>query len=205
MQAEAPVRRDGRVFGVATAVIVLTIVAVWLVVRAGEPVMTAAIVSLGIIAARLVDVSIGVVRTVAIVQGHKGRAFVLAFIEVLVWVLVVSKVILTVQDHPWYAIPYALGFALGNWLGMVVEARMASGHSVVRVFTRKGDEMAAALRDQGITVTVFDGRGRDGPVQMLFIETRRRGSKRVIELARGVDPTCYHVVADIKSTSASAH
>lgn len=198
-------RRDGRVFGVATAVIVLTIVAVWLVVRAGEPVMTAAIVSLGIIAARLVDVSIGVVRTVAIVQGHKGRAFVLAFIEVLVWVLVVSKVILTVQDHPWYAIPYALGFALGNWLGMVVEARMASGHSVVRVFTRKGDEMAAALRDQGITVTVFDGRGRDGPVQMLFIETRRRGSKRVIELARGVDPTCYHVVADIKSTSASAH
>jgi uncharacterized protein YebE (UPF0316 family) len=110
-----------------------------------------------------------------------------------------------VQDHPWYAIPYALGFALGNWLGMVVEARMASGHSVVRVFTRKGDEMAAALRDQGITVTVFDGRGRDGPVQMLFIETRRRGSKRVIELARGVDPTCYHVVADIKSTSASAH
>jgi hypothetical protein len=40
---------------------------------------------------------------------------------------------------------------------------------------------------------------------MLFIETRRRGSKRVIELARGVDPTCSHVVADIKSTSASAH
>jgi len=168
-------------------------------------VLTPLLISLGIIAARLLDVSIGVVRTVAIVQGHRGRAFALAFFEVLIWVLMVSRVILTVQEHPWYAIPYALGFALGNWLGMVVVARLGSGHTVVRVFSRKGDEMAAALRDQGITVTVFDGRGRDGPVQMLFIETRSRGSKRVIELARGVDPTCYHVVADIRSTSSSAH
>lgn len=160
---------------------------------------------MGIIAARLIDVSSSVVRTIAIVQGQKGRAFTLAFIEMLVRVLVVSKVILTVQDHPWYAVPHALGFALGNWLGMVVEDRLASGHSVVRDFTRKSDDMAATLRDHGITVTVFDGRGRDGPVQTLFIEARRRGSKRVIELARGIDPTCHQVVADIKSTSAGAH
>lgn len=167
--------------------------------------LTPLLISLGIVAARLIDVSIGVVRTVAIVQGHKGRAFCLAFAEVFVWVLVVSRVILTVQDEPWYAIPYALGFALGNWLGMVVEARLATGHAVIRVFSRKGEEIASALRDDGLTVTVFDGRGRDGAVQMLFVETRRRGTKRVIELARSVDPTCYHVVADIRSTSASAH
>ena len=128
--------------------------------------LTALLVSLGIIAARLVDVSIGVVRTVAIVQGHKGRAFVLAFIEVLVWVLVVSKVILTVQDHPWYAIPYALGFALGNWLGMVVEARMASGHSVVRVFTRKGDEMAAHAQ-----VAMLDAVVSEKPERVFFPRT----------------------------------
>ncbi len=167
--------------------------------------MTVLLVSLGIIAARIIDVSVGVVRTVAIIQGHRGRAFALAFVEVLVWVLVVSRVIITVQDEPWYAIPYALGFALGNWIGMVVEAKLASGHTVIRVFTRSGDAMASSLRDQGISVTVFDGRGRDGPVQMLFVETKRRGTKRVIDLARAADPACYHVVADARSTSAAAH
>jgi len=155
-----------------------------------------------IILARITDVSLGTLRTVCVVNGHKGRAWVLGFFEVLVWVMVVSKVIANL-NNPAYAIAYAIGAASGSWVGIAVEQRLAFGEQVVRIFSRKGREMAAQLREQGWRVTEFDGRGRDGLVELLFIEVPRKHAMRVAQIARALDPQCYFVVDDIRMTSAA--
>ena len=150
-----------------------------------------------IVLARIADVSLGTLRTVFVIGGRRYTSWVIGFIEVLIWVVVVSKVIHNL-DNWVYAVCYAFGFATGTFIGMTVEEHLALGQQVVRIFSRRGDDVAEALREAGYQVTVFDGRGRDGPVQLLFIGTARRRVSKVADLARSIDPGCFHIVDDIR-------
>lgn len=156
-----------------------------------------------IVAARILDVSLGTLRTIMTIQGRRGISFCLAFVELLVWVLVVSSIIGHVREQPLYAVAYALGFALGNYLGMTVERRLALGRQVVRIISRQGPELAQLLRGEGRRVTQFDGYGRDGPVQELFIEVSRREVSDVIRRARDLDERCYYMVDDVRMASSA--
>ncbi len=157
-----------------------------------------------IVLARIADVSLGTIRTIVVVQGRRTLAFVLGFFELLIWVSIVSRVILHLHEQPVYAVAYALGFALGNYVGMTIENRLALGRQVVRVITRQGPELAAALRENGLVVTQFDGYGRDGPVEELLVEVERKAVPQVIRLARGRDPKCYYMVDDVRLASSAA-
>lgn len=159
------------------------------------------VISLAVFSARIVDVSLDTLRLFAVVHGKRGRAWCLAFVQVLVWLAAVSSVITYIWDKPWYAVAYALGFATGNYVGICVEGWMAHGEQVVRVFSRRGAEIAAVLRGEGFGVTEFDGRGKDGHVTMLFIETRRKTAMDVARRARELDPGCYLIIDDIRATS----
>jgi uncharacterized protein YebE (UPF0316 family) len=152
-----------------------------------------------IILARLCDVTLGTIRTISVVHGRAALAWVLGFFEVLIWVFAVSAVIRNL-DSPLYAIAYAIGFATGNYLGILVENRIGIGEQVVRIFTRRGAELAAALRQQGLRLTEFDGRGREGTVSLLFIKTARRQTPRIVRQATAMDPACFYVVDDVRIT-----
>ena len=124
---------------------------------------------LGIILARITDVSLGTLHTMFVVQGRRKLAWVLGFFEILIWVVVVSKVIQNLSE-PAYAVAYALGYATGNVVGITMENWLAYGEQVIRVFTRKGETIATQLRGEGFRVTTFAGEEGDGPVD----ETRSR-------------------------------
>ena len=70
---------------------------------------------------RVIDVSLGTVRTLMTVQGRIGTAFMLGFIEICIWTMAIAQVITNVADHPLLVVAYAGGFASGNALGIVVE------------------------------------------------------------------------------------
>jgi uncharacterized protein YebE (UPF0316 family) len=154
-----------------------------------------------IFAARIVDVSMGTLRTLWMVQGRKVTVFALGFVEILIWVTAVSKVIQNIGEEPAYPFFYALGFASGNYIGLLIDQKLAYGQQVVRVFTRNGHAMAEALRRANFGVTVFQGSGRDAPIDMLFVETRRKRSPVVIRVAREQDPACYYVVDTVQIAS----
>lgn len=154
-----------------------------------------------IVAARVADVSLGTIRTVAVINGRRFVSWMLGFFEVLIWILVVSRVIQTIHEHPLYPIAYALGFATGNFVGITIENRLAFGERVVRVFTRRGHELAGSLRERGFGVTEFDGRGRDGPVSILFVVAKRKEVGSITRSARELDPECFYVVDDIRVRS----
>lgn len=157
-----------------------------------------------IMLARVGDVSVGTLRTVCVINGRRFVAPILGFAEVLIWILVVSKVIQTIDQSPLYPVAYALGFATGNFLGLTIERRIAFGEQVVRVFSRAGGDLVRTLRAEGHRITEFDGRGRDGPVKMLFIETRRRDVPAVIRRARSMDPECFYIIDDVRAASSSS-
>jgi uncharacterized protein YebE (UPF0316 family) len=153
-----------------------------------------------IVLARVADVSLGTVRTVAVVNGRRGVAVAIGFFEVLIWVIVVRAVIQNL-DNPIYAVSYAAGFALGTFIGITIEGRVGTGNQVLRVFTRIGERMAAELRDSGFVVTVFEGSGREGPISLLFLETGRRGVRQALDVITTLDPDCFYIVDDVRLSS----
>jgi len=151
-----------------------------------------------IFALRIVDVSLGTIRTISLIHGRIATAVALGFFEVLIWIAVVSQVITGVGKNPVLLVAYAAGFAAGNGVGIVIERRLAIGVQLLQMISQKaGDEIAVAIRGQGQAVTVFTGEGRDGPVRMLLTTCQRRKVPGLIAEARRIDPDVFYVVEPV--------
>jgi uncharacterized protein YebE (UPF0316 family) len=165
--------------------------------------MTAVIVTtLLIVLARIVDMSLDTVRTVSIVQGRRLFAACLGFIQALVYIFAIAKV-LTDMSHPTYAIAYATGFALGTYLGIVVEQRLAFGNQLASLYTSKGAELARALTTAGYRVAqvhehLRDIGGGEGLMSIVYVELPRRQVRMLIRDAADIDERCYYVVNDVR-------
>ncbi|MBI2881754.1 MAG: DUF2179 domain-containing protein [Candidatus Tectomicrobia bacterium] len=161
---------------------------------------TVIITCLLIVVARVIDVSLGTLRTVSVVQGRCGVAWVFGFVEVLIWIAVVSKVIQSL-DQPVYALSYAIGFATGSSVGITLEKWISYGQQVVRIFTREGARIGADLRAKGFSVVSLEAEDADGPLQLLFIQNHRKDARSIARRAREIDPKCFYTVDDIRAAS----
>lgn len=122
-----------------------------------------------IMAARMVDVAIGTLRVISVVDGRLRTSFVLGFVEVLIWVSIVSLTLDHIEESPYLALFFALGFSLGNVLGIILERRLPLGNLTLRaVGGEEVRELAASLRETGLGATVLKGEGHRGDRYMLF-------------------------------------
>ncbi|MGE3108967.1 MAG: DUF2179 domain-containing protein [Vicinamibacterales bacterium] len=156
-----------------------------------------------IVIARIGDVSLGTMRTVAVVSGHRGLAWLFGLLEVIIWVFAVSAVIAHIRTEPAYGVAFAVGAATGNYVGVTLQRWLPFGDQVVRIFTRKGPELFEALRRKEFGVTEFQGVGRDGAVSMLFVQVRRARAALVVRAARKLDPACFYTIDDIRVANAA--
>ncbi|MCC6660324.1 MAG: DUF2179 domain-containing protein [Phycisphaerales bacterium] len=157
-----------------------------------------------IIAARIGDVSLGTLRTMAVVNGHRGLAWVFGLLEVIIWVFAVSAVIAHIRTVPAYGIAFAVGAATGHSVGISMLNWIPFGDQVVRIFTRHGAALKGQFQASGVVVTEFAGTGRDGPISMLFVQVRRSRTPGVVRSARRADPACFYTIDDIRIADTGA-
>ena len=150
-----------------------------------------------IVLARITDVSLDTIRTVSIIQGRRAFAAVLGFFEAVVYICAVAKVLLN-MNQPVYAVAYGLGFAMGTYLGMVIEQRLAFGSQMVLLLTFKGPQLSEVLRAAGYLMAEVKGRTGDGDQTIICVEIPRREAQKVIRLACAVDERCAFIVHDIR-------
>jgi uncharacterized protein YebE (UPF0316 family) len=145
--------------------------------------------------ARVVDVSLGTLRTISIVQGRTKIAFFLAFIEISVWLLVLSAVLPKVVETPLLGFFYAIGFATGNVVGILVEKRLAMGYINFRIITHRfAKEIAETLREEGFAVTTFEGEGKDGVVTEIYVATERKHLPGLVKMVKQIEPDAFYIV-----------
>lgn len=156
------------------------------------------ILTLAIFLARVVDVSLGTVRSLLVFRGYKYAAALIGFIETLIWVVAVSQVIKNLDT--WYlAVSYAGGFAVGNIVGISLENKLAIGTELVRAVSKDASiELAGQLRSQGYEVIELAGEGDDAPVEVLLIVQKRRGVPKLLRSIDSVDPTAYCTISDVR-------
>jgi len=145
---------------------------------------------------RVIDVSIGTVRMLMIVRGRKLLSALLGFVEVLIFLLAISKVIREV-NNVWNVLGYCGGFAAGTLVGMTLEQRLALGFSLVRIISRtRWLEIMQRLRQEGFGATQVIGEGRDGPVGLIYSIVRRRQVPAVVALCEQLDPQAFITVEE---------
>lgn len=154
--------------------------------------------------ARIVDVSIGTLRLICITRGRRRLAVVLGFFEVTIWLLAVSGVFAHL-DNWMNFLAFAGGFTVGNAVGMAIERKLAMGTQVVHFLSRGGAHaVAERLRFADYIVTTFLGQGRDGPVAACMAIIPRKQTRKVVQMAREVDPAVIVTVEEVAETSISA-
>jgi uncharacterized protein YebE (UPF0316 family) len=149
--------------------------------------------------ARVVDVSLGTMRIIFTSRGKRKLAPLLGFVEVFIWIVVVSQVVKNVHSLPAY-IGYAAGFAVGTYIGMRIEERLAIGTLIIRIILpEEGERLAQQLRDAGYGVTVANGMGSGGEVKLLFTIIQRKNLGAVIEIIKSISPNVFFSVEELRS------
>lgn len=157
---------------------------------------------LAIFIAKIIEVSISTTRIMLINKGEKVKGACLAFVENLIWVLVVSSVLNNIAEDPIKIVVYCAAFSLGNYIGVSIESKLAVGLVSMQVVVNEleGQILADVLRQSGFGVTIIDGTGKDdNKKNLLFIQLKRKRIPEATKLIHETNSTAYISVNDIKS------
>ncbi len=156
------------------------------------------ILPLLIFMARVTDMSMDTMRIMLLSRGQKILAPLIGFVQVLIWLAVIQQIFLNLSNIFCY-LAYAGGFAVGTYAGMMIEERIAIGFQVLRVITRmEGAELIAFLRKEGYGVTVVDGCGTNGKVNLIYTIVKRSEIGKVIGLVNQFNPKAFYTIEDVK-------
>lgn len=151
--------------------------------------------------ARIFDVTIGTLRIIFVSKGQRKIAPIMGFFEVLIWIVAISQIMTNLNNFACY-IGYAAGFATGNYVGMLIEERLAFGQVLIRVFTtNSGTELVQLLNSRGFGATTFNAKGAQGDVSIVYSVINRICLDEVQRLLSSYDPKMFYVIEDIRKVN----
>jgi uncharacterized protein YebE (UPF0316 family) len=156
------------------------------------------ILPLLIFAARIIDQTIGTLRVVFLSKGYKTLAPILGFFEAFIWILVVREIITNVND-PICFVAYAAGFAMGSYIGLIIEEKLSIGNVIARVILPNEDPvLVEAFRQQNFGFTLIDGEGRNGKVKIIFVVLNRTNLPKFLTTLNEISPNAFYSIEDVK-------
>jgi uncharacterized protein YebE (UPF0316 family) len=147
---------------------------------------------------RVTDMTLDTLRVLFVIRGRKPLAWILGFFQSSLWVIAITTVLGNL-DNLWNVVGYAGGFATGNVVGMLIEERLAIGHSHMRIISsRRGTAIAEAVRQAGYAATEFAGRGKDGTVAVISCSVVRKDINSLKSKVYEIDPEAFITVEEIR-------
>ena len=152
---------------------------------------------------KIIEVAIGTMRIILISKGYKKPGSILAFFEVLLWIFVASTVIMGMTDAPLKGIIYALGFAIGVYIGSIIENKVAVGKILIHVISSKESsiDIISVLRQSGHGVTSLDAHGKDSDRVVLMIFANRKNKQTIIDLIESINSKAVIVANEVSIVS----
>ncbi len=155
---------------------------------------------------RVVDVSLGTLRTIFVIEGRARVAVVLGFFEVLVWVTAIAHVVGRFEEQPLLAPFYAGGFSAGVGTGLLIERELALKLFVVRFISRlSSGEMAQALAGAGHVLATFAGEAGGAARNLIYVSAKGKRVRTVLDRARRADPDLFYLVESARAWSENVH
>lgn len=150
---------------------------------------------------RILDVTIGTIRIVMVSKGQKLWAPILGFFEVLIWLIAISKIFQNLDNWACF-IAFATGFAVGNYVGLLLEEKLAVGIVKVQIITRKSaDKLIENLTAAGYGITHHVAKGSSEMVSIIYSIINRKEIKKVQKIVNKTNPLAFYSVEDVKSVN----
>ena len=99
-------------------------------------------------------------------------------------------------------VAYAFGFALGSYIGIKLEEKLAIGFQIIRIITRKeAVHLTNSLREAGYGVTYIPAEGSGGKVGILYSIVNRKNLSNIIPIIQEHNPNAFYTIEDVKFVS----
>ena len=150
---------------------------------------------------RVFDVSLGTLRIIFVNRGMKFVAPIIGFFEIFIWLIVIGQIMQNLNNITNY-IAYAGGFAMGNFVGIFLEQKLAMGIVLLRIITMKNArELIAHFRGLGYRVTNVPAEANDGEVEIIFLPVKRKEIKNVIAAIKKYNENALYTFEDVRALS----
>lgn len=148
---------------------------------------------------RICDVTLGTLRIIFVSKGERYKAPIVGFFEVFIWVVIISQIFSNANSLISY-LAYAGGYATGNYVGILVENKIAFGFQLIRVYTKKnGAELTQILNKNGFGSTLIRGEGAVSEVDIIETVVSRKAYKKVVGVIDEFDANAFYLIEDIRS------
>lgn len=150
---------------------------------------------------RVIGNMITTVRLVTIVHNQRLGALVLGVLESLVFALALGSVV-TNLDNLWNLGAYSFGYAIGGYLGMILEQRLVQRFVRVLIISpTRAHEMATAIREAGFGATESTGMGARGSVGSVTVVVGHRDVGRLSRIVHTIDRDAFVTIDELRSIS----
>lgn len=149
--------------------------------------------------ARIGDVSMETIRVIYISRGIKFLAPIIAFFEIIIWLLAMEVVMSDLSNIANF-FAYAFGFAAGTYIGLVIEEKLSIGTVIMRIVTttESTEKIAAYLEAEHFGVTSFDAKGSRGDVRMIMTLIQRADLPRITQYIETTNPHAFFSIEDVR-------
>lgn len=155
--------------------------------------------------ARIGDVTLSTIRIIFVMNGNRVIAPILGFFEALIWLLAIGQIFNNI-DNGWSYIAYAAGFAMGTFVGITLEEKLAYGQVVLRLFAPKEvDELLVFLEENNYRYSILDAEGRKGKVNIVFMVVKRDNLKHLIAGIDEYHPKAFFTIDSVRKVSDEIH
>lgn len=151
--------------------------------------------------AKLIEVLFTTTRIMLAGKGKKKLVPIFAFLEISMWLWVVSRIVVGISEYPYKMIAYALAFSIGHYVGLLVDEKLSLGKITIQVIIneKEGIELTNILREKEIAVTTLDGEGMHKKKKVLIIYAPRKRKEEIIKNINDETENALIIVSDIKS------
>jgi len=149
--------------------------------------------------AQIANVCMETLRIVFLSKGIKYLAPIIAFFEIIIWLLAIVGVLSNLSNVANF-LAYAFGFALGTYVGLVIEEKLSIGMVILRIITtdETGDEITEFLQGGHYGTTCLDAKGARGGVKMIISLVNRDDVPRITRHIEETNPDAFFSIEDVR-------
>jgi len=146
-------------------------------------------------------VTLGTIRIISVSRGNRLLAPLVGFFEILIWLLAMGQIMQNLTN-PIYYLAFAAGFAVGNFVGIYIEDKLAIGTSLIQVITQKDcGELVTCLHSAGYGVTTIDAHGTKGNVKVIYVVVKRKDICNATKSIKQCNPKAFYYIEEVRSAS----
>jgi uncharacterized protein YebE (UPF0316 family) len=154
----------------------------------------------GIFLLRVIGNMFTTVRLVAIVRGQKLFGAFLAAFESLIFAIALGSVV-TNLDNLWNLAAYCIGYAVGGYLGLLLEQRVIQRFVSVHIISPlRAHDIAVAVREAGFGATESWGQGADwAGIGAVTAVVGHQEVRYLTQVVHEVDPEAFVTMEELRA------